>query len=170
MQRAGLRTSDGTDLTVGSIAALDYLRRVGTALVGVATTIASVLRETSGPTDLTIGAIADGEFIKRSGSTVIGAAVPSPTFGESTVDFGSTFTDSASVTVTGQAWVAADSDIHAWFQDDSTADNTAGEHESMGESSRCVVTNRVVATGFNVDVYLSGPLAKGQFTLHWEGL
>lgn len=75
MQRAGIRTSDGTDLTIGSIPALYYLRRVGTALVGVATTIASVLRETSGPTDLTIGAIADGQTAYRSGSTWIGTTL-----------------------------------------------------------------------------------------------
>ena len=74
MFRNGLRTTTGpTDMRVGAVASLDYLRRVGTTLVGVATTIASVLRETSGPTDLVIGAVADGEFPKRVGATVVGA-------------------------------------------------------------------------------------------------
>ena len=74
MHRNGLRESSGpTDLRVGSVPTLYYLRRVGSTLVGVATTIASILRETSGPTDLTIGAVADGEFLKRVGSTVVGA-------------------------------------------------------------------------------------------------
>lgn len=170
MQRAGLRTSDGTDLTVGSISALDYLRRVGTAIVGVATTIASVLRETSGPTDLTLGAWSDGQYLKRVGATAVGAAVPTPNFGTATLDFGATFTDTISVTVTGQTWVTATSSIQAWVQDDSTADSSTSEHEYLAATIALTVVSRVVGTGFTINAFSEDGFCKGQFTVHWEGL
>jgi len=74
MFRNGLRTADAEDLTTGVITTLQYLRRVGSQIVGVATTIASVLRETGGPTDLTVGAIADTEMLVRSGTTIVGSS------------------------------------------------------------------------------------------------
>jgi hypothetical protein len=131
MQRVGLRTSDGADLSVG--------------------------------------AIVNGTFLKRSGATIIGAAVPTPNFGTATLDFGSTFTDSATVAVTGQTWVTASSSIQAWFQDDSTVDSTADEHEHMALACALVVTSRVAGTGFTINAYSEGGFGKGQFTVHWEG-
>jgi hypothetical protein len=74
MQRNGFGLLDGTSMTFGAIATLQYLRRVGTEIIGVTTTIAGILRETSGPTDLTLGAVADTQMLVRSGATVIGAA------------------------------------------------------------------------------------------------
>jgi len=57
----------------GAVASNDYLRLVASEIVGVPTTIAGTLRETSGPTDLVIGTVTDGEFLKRSGATLISA-------------------------------------------------------------------------------------------------
>lgn len=73
MFRNGLRESSGpTDMRVGSVPTLNYLRRVGNTLIGVATTIASVLRFGSSDYTLT-GPLVDGNVLTVSGATIIGA-------------------------------------------------------------------------------------------------
>jgi hypothetical protein len=117
------------------------------------------------------GSFAPGDALTFDGTNIVsGAASGGSHFATATVDFGASFTDSASATVTGQTWVTSSSSIQAWLQDDSTADSTADEHTLLGQDGKLVVTDRVVGTGFTINMWLEGTLAKGQFTVHWEAV
>jgi hypothetical protein len=66
--RSKVYSSGGTALEIGSVADGQYLRRVGTGIVGGTPAGGGGVTETSGPTDLTWGAIPDGTLLERNGT------------------------------------------------------------------------------------------------------
>ncbi len=79
-----------------------------------------------------------------------------------TVDFGATFTDKASATVTGQTWVESGSSIVAQVLCTSDPD----EHYLL--NFKTVVSDVIAGTGFTVTVY-STPEAKGTYDVMCVG-
>lgn len=82
-----------------------------------------------------------------------------------TLDFGSTFTDKAETTVTGESWVASDSNISAQVLTPSGTD----PDEIRLLELRPVISQLVAGTGFTVSLY-SEPEAKGQYTVMCLGV
>ncbi len=69
--------------------------------------------------------------------------------GKTTIDFGAFPGKSdASVNITGQAAIIADSLVEAWLRPEATADHTADEH--MVETLKVVAGNIVAGTGFTI--------------------
>jgi hypothetical protein len=117
----------------------------------------------------TSGAWANGDVLKFDGTGIV-AGSAGAAHGVAVLDFGATFTDTASVTITGQSWVTSGSDIDAWMvADESTADNTSAEHEALAASSAFVVTTRVPGVGFTINAYSDDAFAQGTFRIYWMG-
>ncbi len=69
--------------------------------------------------------------------------------GKTTIDFGAFPGKSdASINITGQAAILADSLIEAWIRPEATADHTADEH--MVETLKVIAGNIVAGTGFTI--------------------
>ena len=69
--------------------------------------------------------------------------------GKTTVDFGAFPGKSdASVAVTGQAAIVADSLVEAWIRPEATVDHTADEH--LVETLKVIAGNIVAGTGFTI--------------------
>ena len=83
-------------------------------------------------------------------------------YGTSTLDFGAA-SQVASVTVTGQTGCLSTSQVRAWMQGDSTADNTAFEHIAVPLR----VTASDVTTGGFVINGISDYLLGGTFVVRW---
>lgn len=89
------------------------------------------------------------------------------TTGTATLDFGATPNDAATVLVTGLSGLTAGSHKEAFVQgDDTTADNTTGDHKFLSLSGR-FNCEYVSATTMNVNCELIMGLATGLFTAHW---
>lgn len=87
--------------------------------------------------------------------------------GTATLDFTTTPSESATATVTGQAGILSTSGIEAWFQADSTADNTTDEHTEAGALCPLICGNIVVGTGFDIVGHPIAGLGIGQFKVQW---
>ncbi len=69
--------------------------------------------------------------------------------GKTTIDFGAFPGKSdASVAITGQAAIVADSLIEAWIRPEATADHSADEH--MVETLKVIAGNIIAGTGFTI--------------------
>ncbi len=69
--------------------------------------------------------------------------------GKTTIDFGAFPGKSdASVAITGQAAIVADSLVEAWIRPEATADHTADEH--MVETLKVIAGNIAAGTGFTI--------------------
>ena len=89
--------------------------------------------------------------------------------GTSTVNFGSTPTDEASVVVTGLANMTTAAHIQVWIQgDDSTSSNTAADHDALSYFARCSVAARVAGVGFTIYVRNWAGQAQGSYLVHWQ--
>lgn len=87
--------------------------------------------------------------------------------GTTTIDFGSTPAESASVNITGQTSIIAGSHAEAFWMADSTAGNTATDHEEASAFCRLVCTDVVAGTGFTIKAFNTYALATGTFTIRW---
>lgn len=123
--------------------------------------------------ELRWGQIVDGETLVRNGALVESepAAAPSSgaNSGTATLAFGSTPAIETTVVITGQSWVAADSEIHAYVMATSTASNGTDDHLQAGVFMRFVVGDLVVGTGFTIYAYVINGYVTGDFTICWEG-
>ena len=90
------------------------------------------------------------------------------TLGTTTLDFGASPVEEASVAVTGQAGIVAGSHVEAWFAGDTTADNTLDEHNEGAALCPLVAGSIVVGTGFTITAQPIAMLGIGQFTVHWR--
>lgn len=82
-----------------------------------------------------------------------------------TLNFGASFTDKATATVTGQSWVTANSVIVAQVKTPSGVD----PDELYLLDFRPVVSDLVAGVGFTVTLY-SQPEARGTYTVMCEGV
>ena len=82
-----------------------------------------------------------------------------------TVDFGSTFTDKATVTVTGQTWVTTGSEIVAQVLTPTGVDTD----EIRLLDLKPVISKLVAGTGFDITVY-SEPEATGTYNVMCIGV
>lgn len=120
---------------------------------GLVLTAGSNVTITPGAGTITIAAAASGTMV-RSGSA--------------TVDFGSPHEDgTATVTVTGQTWVTADSIITATAPAIASVDHDADD--AALEGLTCHVGNIVVGTGFDITVSARDG-TWGRFTIQWTGI
>jgi hypothetical protein len=108
-----------------------------------------------------------GDLLSVNGATIIPGSAGGR-FGTAVIDFGATFTDTASAVIIGQTWVTASSAIRAWMMADVTADSTAEEHESLAATCELEILSRIAGTGFTINAYSEAGFCKGQFTVHWE--
>lgn len=84
------------------------------------------------------------------------------------IDFGSTPTNEASVTVTGQTGIQTTSTVDATIMARSTADNTLSDHQFAALSMRLSVSQPVADTGFTITAYNLIGFATGRFQINWR--
>lgn len=87
--------------------------------------------------------------------------------GFSTLDFGSTPTDTASVVVTGQTGILSTSEIEAYFMSETSADNGTDEHQEAASLCMLSCGAIVAGTGFTIYAHCLAMLGIGRFTVHW---
>jgi len=100
----------------------------------------------------------------QAGDTLDGAS--GANIGQSTVDFGATPSDMATVVVTGQAWVGFSSIIVAMVAD-SSSDHLSAE-EQLIEQLHVTTSDLVLATGFTIRVHAPNKTT-GQYKVNWMG-
>lgn len=87
--------------------------------------------------------------------------------GTAIIDFSTTPSDEATVTVTGQAGIIAGSHVEAFVMRESHTDNDVDEHEMLATLGRMVCGNIVAGTGFDIKCELIGLLAINKFNVRW---
>lgn len=87
--------------------------------------------------------------------------------GSATIDFGASMSSEASVVVTGQASILTTSHVEAWIMEDSTSDNDAEAHRTLGLFARCHCESLVAGTGFTISLLLADIEATGTFVVRW---
>ena len=87
--------------------------------------------------------------------------------GTAVLDFGATPADQASVVVTGQAGIAAGSDVEAYFMRETTSDNGVDEHEEAAALCPLVCGDIVAGTGFTIYAHPLAMLGTGTFNVRW---
>ncbi len=86
--------------------------------------------------------------------------------GSATLAFGSTPTDFASVTVTGQSGIASGAACEAWFMASTTSDHGPDEHMLLAGESIPVCGSVVAGTGFTISIQTTSKWT-GSFTVQW---
>lgn len=192
--RNGLLITTRSDFVVGALTGTDnaVARYDGTSGRLLQNSLATI--DDSGNMDLNGGAgiLTGAATALRSATTnVVGSASAAPTAGQvptatsgtawswqtpttsnsgtATLAFGASPVVEATVVVTGQAWVTANSEIHAYFMAASTAGNGTDEHLQAGAFMRLVVGDLVVGVGFTIYAYVTHGYVTGDFTVCWEG-
>jgi hypothetical protein len=103
-----------------------------------------------------------GDTLQWNGSAYVwapagGGGGGSANVGTATIDFGAFPGSShATVAVTGQAAIVADSVVQAWIRPVATADHSADEH--MLETLKVHAANIVAGTGFTVNAFNAGTI------------
>jgi hypothetical protein len=85
------------------------------------------------------------------------------------VDFGATGNDTASTTVTGQAWVTATSKILCAPTLLATTDRAEGAEDILLEDIDVAAHTRVASTGFTVTAHAGQGRTYGKFIFHCTG-
>ncbi len=104
------------------------------------------------------------KYLREDGAWAIPAG-GSANVGSATVDFGAGDT-TATVTVTGQSWVAAGSKILCVPSGEATADHSAEDY--LLEQISAVATNRVAGAGFDIVAHAPNG-ARGQYIINFTG-
>lgn len=89
--------------------------------------------------------------------------------GITTIDFGATPTDEATVVVTGLTDMTTSMHVEAFFQaDDTTADNDSAQHDAISYFAvKPVITSRVAGAGFTIVSRLWAGYANGTYKIHY---
>lgn len=149
---AGIDGIDGDDGAAATIA----VGNVTTGAPGSSATVTNVG---------TTGAAVFDFQIPRGQVGATGAGI---TAGVVEIDFGSTPTNEASVTVTGQTGIQTTSTVDATIMARSTADNTLSDHQFAALSMRLSVSQPVADTGFTITAYNLIGFATGRFQINWR--
>lgn len=88
--------------------------------------------------------------------------------GTAVLDFGSTPSSEASVTVTGQAAILTTSTVEAFMQGSSTAGNDATDHRFAAVALKFICDSLVAGTGFTIYATSIAGLADGTFNVKWS--
>jgi hypothetical protein len=90
--------------------------------------------------------------------------------GTATIDFGtgSTRPDQATVVVTGQTAILADTSVDVWIQQDSTTNNAADAHQIANILTSLTVGAVVAGTGFTIYAFSPDRDVFGQFKIRWQ--
>ena len=122
------------------------------------------------PTDLYFAKDpASGKSIRFNVQTKLDAISGSAVIGEATLPFGTDpGSEYASVVVTGQANVAVDSAVTAWFMADTTGTNTANTHEAAAAFVRVVATDIVPGVGFTLKAFVLVGKFSGDLNVRWS--
>lgn len=89
-----------------------------------------------------------------------------------TIDFGATPTDTASLVITGLTDMTTTAHVEVFMQEDDTTvglggiENSAARHETLSLFAQCTGTTRVAATGFTAKVRLLLGKAIGKYRIH----
>lgn len=86
--------------------------------------------------------------------------------GTATIDFGSTPTDEATVTVTGQTDLQTADHIEAWVMRDTTADNGEEAHAALAEEINLICDQDAAADAFTIYAR-TGAKATGTYKVRW---
>lgn len=84
------------------------------------------------------------------------------------IDFGSTPSNEASVTVTGQTGILTTSTVDAQIMARATSDNTATMHQLAAINMRLSVSQPVADSGFTITAYCLIGYATGKFSVNWR--
>ena len=84
------------------------------------------------------------------------------------IDFGSTPTNEASVTVTGQTGIQTTSTVDATVMARSTSNNTITDHQFAANALRFSVSEPVANTGFTITAYCLLGSVTGKFNVNWR--
>lgn len=89
--------------------------------------------------------------------------------GSATLDFGaaSSKNTDASVNVTGQGTILANSQAEAWFMGSTTSDHSADEHIMASSMIRLVCGTPSAGVGFTITGIVDGGSMTGAFTVQW---
>lgn len=129
-------------------------------LIGRGTAGTGVMEEITLGTNLSM----TGTTLNASGGSGSG-----PVSGTCLVDFGATPTDEASLVITGLTDMTTATHIWLYVQDDDTsANNAAIDHTTLGYFSKCSASARVAATGFTANIRLLAGRAIGIYKLHYS--
>ena len=101
--------------------------------------------------------------------TISGGGAGSANVVEATVDFGATGDTTASVVVTGQAWVTGTSNIVCAPTLLATTDRSEGMEDAVVEEIVVAVHTRVAATGFTITAGSAQGRAIGKYIIHCTG-
>lgn len=112
-----------------------------------------------------VGATGPTGLTGASGST--GATGPDSPAGTATVDFRSSPSTTAVVTVSGQAAIKTTSQIALWFMASSSANNNPIQHQMAAAMITLIGGAIVAGTGFTIYATSTGGLATGQFVVQW---
>ena len=88
--------------------------------------------------------------------------------GEATISFGSTPTNEATVTITGQGSILTTSKVKAWIMGATTSDNDESSHLFAGLSINVVSSIPTAATGFTLYASTIAGYVTGDFKVKWE--
>ena len=156
-----------TNTGSSSAAVLDFaIPRGASGIDGVAATISIGDIATGAP-----GSPASVSNTGTSSAAVLDFSIPQGagiTAGVVEIDFGSTPTNEASVTVTGQTGIQTTSTVDATIMARSTADNTLSDHQFAALSMRLSVSQPVADTGFTITAYNLIGFATGRFQINWR--
>lgn len=90
------------------------------------------------------------------------------TTGTAVIAFGSTPSNDATVTVTGQTGILTTSFVEAWVQENVTSgDNLLQDHRQLAWSAKLSPQNIIAGTGFDIEVMLLIGLVTGTFKINW---
>lgn len=86
-----------------------------------------------------------------------------------TISFGATPTDEATLVITGLTDMTASAHIECWLQaDDTTAGNNADAHDALTYCALMPTAKaRIAGTGFTAQLRLWAGFATGDFKLHY---
>lgn len=87
--------------------------------------------------------------------------------GTATLAFGATPAGEASVAVTGQGSILTTSQVEAWIEGATTADNDENMHLMAGALMRVTCGIPVAATGFTIYADVLAGEVTGDFTVSW---
>ena len=115
-----------------------------------------------------------GTNLSFTGTTLNAASGAGATYLLSTIDFGATPVDTASLVITGIANMTTTAHINVFVQEDDTTvglggiENNADRHETLSLFAQCSATTRVAATGFTAKIRLLCGKAIGKYRIHAE--